>query len=408
MSLFKMLDSMRGQKFNFLERVSSIVPAQANLPAQDKIDVHGADSNYTLASNFYANEEWEQCYAYIKDAIKCNYKFAAPYVILADLFLKGKKVYEAQLILKKAIEYTGNISVHDKLAEIYREQGMFDKVVTLWTEYIFASPRKAQGYFRLANFYLEQRELPLSIQSFEKALELDPTNIPIFEKLAELYEFTEDFRSAIKILHKYMEAPEASVYFRTHINLSRIIKRIGNLYFRLREFDNAVPYYKKALDLIFNDFEVYMKLGDMCLITRNLDYAKTNYQIAFQLKDDDIEIMVKLGTLYFLKGEYEKSKGFYSNIIKFCSTIMNIHSILKSIAEGKPDRQLMSDILDENTDLSVQDLREGASMNFNGSMASFSESEAKAISEKIARAEEEKKKQEMEGGAGAVEAPDEP
>ncbi|MDD2715677.1 MAG: hypothetical protein PHW04_07280 [Candidatus Wallbacteria bacterium] len=391
MSLLNVLDSFRGMKYNFLERVTSIIPVPANLPDSSAIDFHGADSNFTLANNFYHSEDYEQCYHYLKDAIKANYKYAAPYVMMAEIYLKAKKVYEAQLILKKGIEYTGGLPVYEKLADLYQEQGLFEKVVKIWETYILESAKKSIGYYKLANFYLVQRDLNKSIEAFEHSLELEPSNIAIYEKLAELYEFTEQYPLAIKNLEKFLVAPEAEVFFRNSANKSQVNKRIGNIYFRLRNFDHAVPFYKKALQLIFNDNEVYMKLGDMCMLTKDFKNARTNYKIASQLKDDDIEIMAKLATLNFLEENYELAKAYYSRIIKFCPTILGVHAILKSIAEGQPDSKTMSEILDENTDISLKDIEEMQHLKFDGSKAAFTEEEIRLINEKIAKAEEEKK-----------------
>jgi len=356
MSLFKVLDSLRGQKYNFLETVSAFLPVQKKLPKDSDIDFHAAEANYTLAVSLFEHEDYEPAYQYLKDAIKSNYKYAQPYLLISDIYLQAKKNREAQMILKKAIEYTGHVSAYEKLGEIYKSNGFNEKFKNLWYDFIGSSNKKSIGYIKLAEFYTEQRDLMQAVTNYEQALRLNPSNIHIFEKIAEIYEFMGKYNEAIKTYKEFMSSNQSEVFFRNDSNKSKILKQIGNLYFKLRDFDNAIINYKKALDLIFNDSEIYTKFGDICLMTKDYDNAKKNYMISYQLKNDDIEILVKLATLYYIKKDFENSKGFYSQIIKYNPTISNIHAILKSIAEKNPNDEIMSEILDENTDLCIDDL----------------------------------------------------
>lgn len=358
MSLFKILESWRGERFSFLEKPSSVVPMPKSLPKSDKIDFHKAESNYNLAKSFYEDGDYEACYQYIKDAILANYKYSQPYIILADLYLKAKKNYEAQFILKKAIEYTGNFNVYDKLAQIYAELGYKQKVLNLWYEYIKSTNKKAIGYMKIAEFCVENRDIKEALVAYEEALKHDKALIEIYEKIANIYEFLGEFEKAIHYLNLYLEAPEAEIYFRNASNKAKVYQNIGNLYFRLYKFEKAIEFYRKSLDLIFNNNEIYIKFGDICFITKDYNNAKKNYKIALQLKDDDIEILVKLATLNFVQNNFDEAKKYYSQIIKFNPTIDNIHALIKSIDNGNPDKTIMKEVLDENTDMTIEMLED--------------------------------------------------
>jgi len=89
----------------------------------------------------------------------------------------------------------------------------------------------------------------------------------------------------------------------------------GNTYYYKGNYDKAIEYYEKAIELKSDD-EVYYNMGYVYCNKGNYDKAIECYEKAIELKPDKNEAYNNMGNAYYNKGNYDKAIECYEKAIE--------------------------------------------------------------------------------------------
>lgn len=113
--------------------------------------------------------------------------------------------------------------------------------------------------------YFYKNNIILSIESLEKALEINPNNVDAINYLGIVYKNINNFEKSEKC---YVECNRIDPnYFSSLLNL-------GNLKIMTNHFDEAISSYKKALKINENIEEIYINLAHAYQSTKQFKKAK--------------------------------------------------------------------------------------------------------------------------------------
>ena len=133
--------------------------------------------------------------------------------------------------------------------------------------------------------------------------------------VATLYEKNEQFQEAIQEYTNLTNAKNHEFGVESFVRIN-----MGNIYFKQNNFTMAVKMYKKALDLVPNNLKMSMKFK----IMKNLGHAYVQQNQYFDAintyeeildKAPDFETAFNLMLCYFTKGENDKMKNNFCEII---------------------------------------------------------------------------------------------
>ncbi len=253
------------------------------------------------------------------------------------------------------------LSAVDRLARIFQKEGMNQKAIQYYHK--LARHEPSSGLFGMIGMlYFQQKDYPLAIDYFQKAYNLDSNNTAIKNNSLTAYHlWASDLikngnpNDAISILN------QALVRFPS----SRVIYYdLGVAYDYKKEYEKAIEYYKKSLELE-PSFEPAKKDIATCLnnigaeqiqnknFPKGIEFcrqallwdpscwqAKKNLEIAnlelgrqkqelglmdeaiiyykstIELNPNNIDAYVGLGDAYYEKGLYNESIEFYQNALK--------------------------------------------------------------------------------------------
>ena len=247
----------------------------------------------------------------------------------------------------------------EKLIQIYHETGKTDQAIALVEKRVAEKPAAAD-YNTLGIFYYDKKDVEKAVQAFEKALHIAPYHKAARRNLHQLLRAkgfkalaSKDFETATTTFERVlqMEPLDAPTY-----------QLMGNGYAQAGQFEQAIHYYQKAIDLnpvdvltqhnfahCYNNYGVSLrnrgKWDEAIDAYRNalrlmptLQIARTNLSDAFtrkanahsevgeldeavaaylelqKLHPDEMHIRNLLGELYLKKGDYAEALSVFQHV----------------------------------------------------------------------------------------------
>ncbi len=131
-----------------------------------------------------------------------------------------------------------------------------------WREFIQKTPN-ARAYGHLARWLLADKQYEQSIAAAKKSISLDPLNAIVYYNLGDAYSGKEDYKKAILSYERVAEIQAG----REHITSSDINNRIARMYYNFMDYENAVSFFKKAVNSDPNnsEFRAWLAWAYYCL-----------------------------------------------------------------------------------------------------------------------------------------------
>ncbi|TNF55248.1 tetratricopeptide repeat protein [bacterium] len=164
----------------------------------------------------------------------------------AEIYLKEGSTERALEIFDKLVELSpADVSLKLKIADLHLEIGLKEEA--------------SKGYSSIASYYLEKGEIEKAREYYQKALDCNPQNIPVF------------------------------------IGLSRIEEDAGNI-------DQAYEHLARASSFAFDSSEFLSHFVRLSMTTGNLENAKQALIKLAELEPSNIVYKKQLGTIYLKEG----------------------------------------------------------------------------------------------------------
>ena len=209
----------------------------------------------------------------------------------------------------KAQEITGG--------NIHIQHREFDKAIEQFKLATEKYPDKAEPYVSLSVAYFMKRNYEKSADALEQAIEKDNKEAKISIKWYENFLGTEDYewkvfyngavkysgvddKKALKLAQKAESAEDPkfkSLSYTLH----------GNILINLQKTDEAIEYYKKAINTDENNVESYNSLARYYLINNESEKAIPYLKKAIQLDPKTTDNYTYLGQAYLDIEDYEKA-----------------------------------------------------------------------------------------------------
>ena len=127
--------------------------------------------------------------------------------------------------------------------------------------------------------YYIRKEWEKAEALFRRAIDMDPTNVILWNDLGWLYMDMEKFEEAISTFHQGADADPDSPYPFTSL---------GYTYIRQDEYEKAASSFQRAIELDPAFPYPYRGLGDVRLCQENYDAASEQYKAVMTFDPDDV------------------------------------------------------------------------------------------------------------------------
>ena len=262
----------------------------------------------------------------------------------------GKKSLE----LAKKIEYTKGIATALKnIGSNYWSKGYFDIALEYYYQSMnfYEKINDLDGISRIYNniglIYLTTHEFEEGIESFEKAIEIgkkldrDVMLGKAYFNLGLIYNAKGEFQRSVKQIKKSIPLLQGNDELSVSSAYGQALCYTGINYIYLKEYDKALEYLKKSLEVNMKNDDrrgksmVYNHLSQYYIATskpqKALEYARKGYQISLDLGllYDQFESTAFLSKAYANLGDYQKAYEYKVKNVKIKDSLKNEENIRK-------------------------------------------------------------------------------
>ena len=199
-----------------------------------------------------------------------------------------------------------NPNLHYRLAEMYVQKRQLNEALLQMSWALQYDSLNPNYYIRTAEIYMLGNHAGKSKQALEQCLQKNPNHLPAKIKLAELFFYVKKYEQAMDLLDDVLKMDEhnASVYYLKGL----IFKEKGDT-------NRAVSSFITSTEQNQDDYFSYEELGVLYAKKHN-KLAVDYFQNALRINPKSVETLYNLGKYYQDVSNFEKAKETYSSLLK--------------------------------------------------------------------------------------------
>jgi len=272
-----------------------------------------------------AISEWEKL---IKESPDGN-----THNIIGDLYLKKGDKTEA-------------IDSFHKAADFFRQEGFSLKALALYKKILNLNPGDARSLLALGElneskglttdairFYLaaadtlsKEGNKEKLLEIYEKILALSPSNIPLRNKVAEIYlkeglisEAVKQYLHIARLYGEKGETEKAIDFYRKTLDTQPLnreaILELNGLYERTGNLARAIEQMKEAAGLFPQDSDILVRFAELCIAGGMFAEAREYLAQIIEMEPGNIRARRLLGDMYVKEGDREKAWSEYRSVL---------------------------------------------------------------------------------------------
>jgi tetratricopeptide (TPR) repeat protein len=283
-------------------------------------------ARYQLAVAYLLNKDTSRAIAALSQAISVDQDYVPAILLLADLNVHRGDALEALRSMNALIaKHPGIEKAHSIRAAAFVAVGKLNEAIVEYKAMSQAFPKSKETPFLLGMTYRRQGKDAEARQSFEKALEIAPDQMPAIEQLAELDMRAKDFSSAAKrAQHEIEQFPKNAE--------PRFL--LAKIYVAQNDRKDAEPILEKVIQMNPDAVGAYLLLAQIYVTEKKIEPALEKLRTALSKNPREIGSLLLTALIYSEKGDYEKAKDTYEQLLAVSpNSLISLNNLANIYAE---------------------------------------------------------------------------
>lgn len=301
----------------------------------------GLSAKTLLAKIAFDNKDLKEAEKIVEEILDANSSYDDAKVLKARLLLVKEQYDEAIALLNKVIwSKEDSEEAQLMLGQIFLIKGDQKQADTHFLSALAANPANLQALTYAYDKALKANNLKYAKELIEKALNLNPNNILLLEKLTNVDLAGRDWPSAKATIQKIASTPNPLANDLANYLLGQVLQGEG-------EYAKAIEIYKTLLIKFPENSDA---LGNMARCYEKLN--KRSEMIAFldnllAKNPKNISAGILLGDLYLMDKKYDKGSVLLTNLIKENTTIPQLYVLLANTKLAMNDSKSSIEVYQE-------------------------------------------------------------
>ena len=294
--------------------------------------------------DFELNKAWSTAYEYYKNktyrsSIKPFWnvieldtidRFKDKYSLLSDAYVKLNNPDSAQIVLEMGVnEYPDNAHLHRTLAYFLDGRGLTEEAIAEYEKATEIDPSQVTDWKALGNLYIKNDQLDEATLAFEKVTELDPKDQDAQRTLSRLYKSSGDADAAIQRMEEVKKLDP---------NNSENLFNLGKEYFNNSDYDNAIVNFEQLLKLKPKDIMALEFLGNSLQNKGTYRRAINVYNEIMKLQPQHKKILCDIATCYKEIGQFKTGRNQARRALQIDAQYGLPHIVIGEIYEAQAEK----------------------------------------------------------------------
>lgn len=253
---------------------------------------------------------------------------------LAKLYLQTGRVRDAIVAAQNTLKtQPDNLEAHKLLGRVYLQtlgnmqsdstsEHMLKLAIDEYVKIVQLAPKDVESRLLLGQLYTLDHNTAAATTQFEAARQIDPNSEDVVLNLARIYNDSGQQSHTVTLLQSVPEADRTA----------KIEYALGTTYEQLKQNDNAIQAYQKALELAPENLNVERSLAQALLKAGKTDQALKYFQAITEANPQDAASYLRISEIERQQGHYhramdalEKAKSLASGSleIQFNEALLN-------------------------------------------------------------------------------------
>ena len=213
----------------------------------------------------------------------------------------------------------------------YSDNGEYDKAIESYKKAIEINPKKDDAYYNMGISYDDNGEYDKAIESYKKAIEINPKKDKTYYNMGIAYSENKQYDKAIESYKKAIEInpKKDDAYY-----------NMGIAYIENKQYDKAIESYKKAIEINPKNDKTYYNMGIAYIENKQYDKAIESYKKAIEInpkKDEAYNNLFELQIIQNLIIDTDLEQKYISLFEKDKDVLFKYEllKILSDIVKGK-------------------------------------------------------------------------
>jgi tetratricopeptide (TPR) repeat protein len=255
------------------------------------------------ANLLYRSARYQECLTELKNLLAIDPDDPHIHYNLGLTYAQLNQYNQARDEYLKALKQKENIpQIHQGLGDLYRQQHLYAKAIIEYQRALTLLPASVETRMRLASAYEGLGKMDMAIKEYQSALRLK-TSPGMYLDMGNIYYKLKQYNDAISSYQKALLLAPDMVKIYNNLGLS--LEKKG-------ETQKAVAFYQKAIQKNSHYYFSYINLGALYRSTGKYELAREYYQKALLIEPDCPEAFLNLGILYdlYLSSPEEAIKNY--------------------------------------------------------------------------------------------------
>ncbi|MEN6365140.1 MAG: tetratricopeptide repeat protein [Rectinema sp.] len=251
-------------------------------------------------------QEAEECFSRILEKDREN-NYAL--VGLGDAARKRSSFRDAADHYKRCLVFhPGNSYALFGLADCYKALNQYQKAIEIWEQYLLHDNGNITVLTRVADAYRKVHDFRKSKAIYLRVLEMEGDNHYALIGLGHLHYDFKEYKDALGYWQRMVEIQGDAIDI-------RVLTSIGNCYRKLKQFDQGIPYFEKALVKEPDNFYALFGLADCYRGVGKQGNSLDHWNRILEKDPKNKVILTRAGDAYRSMGDYEKAAEYYEDAL---------------------------------------------------------------------------------------------
>lgn len=233
-----------------------------------------------LGSTYSDLGQFDNAIEYTRKAIALQPDFATAHSNLGAIYIKTGQFEKAVAHLERASELQPQEpSIYSNLGLAYSNAGQHANAILALRKALVLRPDDAVAYGNLGVVYSDIGQFDEAVEFLKKALDLQPDYVRAYANLGYVYRNLRQYRLAIEHFEKALELHAGGGELKTLLCL-------GDTYYIMEEYEQAIPYYQRAIQLAPDHTNANLLLGLSYRALKRGDEARAHFEKTLELEPD--------------------------------------------------------------------------------------------------------------------------